>query len=464
MSAGLMDMFKGPTSKSVWSPEDFQKKISSVKSSGSIDTVPDWNSLEILLKELEHPQERTNYDLVLSGRGGANHKANIRLFDAPEGTVPDVTLYRDTAGWCPYCEKVWLQLEEKRIPYKVEKVAMRCYGDKPRSFIQINPGGGIPVAIVKGKTICESNDIMQELEDKYPNHNPLLPGKSSPQSARVAPLLKLERQAFSHWFSWLTSRSGASAAVEMDKILINVDRELGVAAGPYFLGTEMSLVDVMFTPFLERMAASLPYYKGFIVRDKKYPNLLRWFEAMDERSSYQGIKSDYYSHCQDLPPQIGGCQFLAESEPFKKEIDGGSWNIYKEPTACLEPMIPLDVGVARRDAVRQCIKNHAALVGFSLRGVGDKGQQVSAPLSNPYAKGDEQYRDVADFALRKIVHTMLLGSADDERDNQALTKEMITLLPKNEVKKCLLYLRERIGVPRDMTVHGARQFRGHINW
>ena len=39
-----------------------------------------------------------NY-LFSIGRGGANHKASIRLFDAPDGYEPEVTLYRDTAGW-----------------------------------------------------------------------------------------------------------------------------------------------------------------------------------------------------------------------------------------------------------------------------------------------------------------------------------------------------------------------------
>jgi glutathione S-transferase len=33
------------------------------------------------------------------------------------------------------------------------------------------------------------------------------------------------------------------------------------SGGPYFLGEQFSMVDIMFTPFLERMAASLPYYK-----------------------------------------------------------------------------------------------------------------------------------------------------------------------------------------------------------
>jgi hypothetical protein len=41
-----------------------------------------------------------------------------------------------------------------------------------------------------------------------------------------------------------------------------VEAELEEGDGPYFLGAELSLVDCMFAPFLERMAASLPYYKA----------------------------------------------------------------------------------------------------------------------------------------------------------------------------------------------------------
>ena len=49
---------------------------------------------------------------------------------------------------------------------------------------------------------------------------------------------------------------------EMDAVLNEVDNALKSSGGPYFMGGCFSLVDVMFAPFLERMAASLPYYKG----------------------------------------------------------------------------------------------------------------------------------------------------------------------------------------------------------
>ena len=72
------------------------------------DTALSWEELNTKLRNIEPPEERIEFDSIATGRSRANHKANIRLFDAPEGTIPEVTLYRDTAGWCPYCEVIML--------------------------------------------------------------------------------------------------------------------------------------------------------------------------------------------------------------------------------------------------------------------------------------------------------------------------------------------------------------------
>lgn len=57
--------------------------------------------------------------------GPTNSQSTLRLFGHPKSSVR-VTLYRDNHAWCPYCQKVWLWLEEKGIPYQVKKVSMRC--------------------------------------------------------------------------------------------------------------------------------------------------------------------------------------------------------------------------------------------------------------------------------------------------------------------------------------------------
>jgi len=67
-----------------------------------------------------------NPDLI---NGPTNAQSRLRLFGQSESAVR-VTLYRDNHAWCPYCQKVWLWLEEKQIPYRIEKVTMFCYGQK----------------------------------------------------------------------------------------------------------------------------------------------------------------------------------------------------------------------------------------------------------------------------------------------------------------------------------------------
>ena len=47
--------------------------------------------------------------------------------------------------------------------------------------------------------------------------------------------------------------------------------------------------------------------QGFVVRGSgRFPNIDRWFDALEQRPAYLGTRSDYFSHVHDLPPQIGG--------------------------------------------------------------------------------------------------------------------------------------------------------------
>ena len=86
-----------------------------------------------------------------------------------------------------------------------------------------------------------------------------------------------------------------------------MDRALAETTGPFFLD-QFSVADCVFVPYVERMSASLFYYKGFVLRDSEvFPNISAWFSGLEQRQTYLGTQSDFHTHCHDLPPQMGGC-------------------------------------------------------------------------------------------------------------------------------------------------------------
>ena len=80
---------------------------------------------------------------------------------------------------------------------------------------------------------------------------------------------------------WLTS-GGKNLRTKFVSVLNDVEGELAAAkGGDFFLGEKVSIVDMMFMPFLERMCASLLYYKGFCIRvppgeRTDFPAVNRW--------------------------------------------------------------------------------------------------------------------------------------------------------------------------------------------
>ena len=212
----------------------------------------------------------------------------------------------------PLLLQVWLQLEAKRIPYKVVKVNMRCYGDKPPEYMRRVPSGLLPALELDGALYTESAVIAQVLEAAFPGQAPLVPSpEDGPASARHAALMRQERQLFSDWLGWLCQAGGHDARrAAFHRTLGMVEDALAGSpgGGAFFMGPDPALADCVFAPFLERMTASIPYYKGEALRGDRglYPALNAWFDAMEAWPVYLGTKSDYYTHVHDLPPQLGG--------------------------------------------------------------------------------------------------------------------------------------------------------------
>jgi glutathione S-transferase len=344
--------------------------------------------------------------------GPTTAQARLRLFGHSESDVR-VTLYRDNHAWCPYCQKVWLWLEEKQIPYRIEKVTMFCYGTKESWYKRKVPSGMLPAIELDNRLITESDDILIALEQAF---GALGQGMEDPT---VLPLRRLERLLFRAWCTWLcypvlSSQQERRNREQFIAVVGDVENALARTPGPYFL-EEFGTADVIFTPYVERMNASLYYYKGYSLREEN-PGLAAWFEAMESRSTYRGTQSDFHTHAHDLPPQMGGCWENGEPQMLlnKARVDHGPWLglpdvTYSEPDH------------ARAEALYRVIKHRANIIRV-----------------NP---ADDQ---LFDEALRCALTFMMTGKV---------------CTPPAGSDPALRYLRDRINVPRDMSIYAAKRLR-----
>jgi glutathione S-transferase len=373
-------------------------------STATIATPLSWTQLESLT---DFQIDRIN--------GQTNAQSRLRLFGQTEADVR-VTLYRDHHAWCPYCQKVWLWLEEKQIPYRIEKVTMFCYGEKESWYKRKVPSGMLPAIELDGRIITESDDILIALERIY---GPLGLGMENPA---VIPLRRLERLLFRAWCSWLCYPS-SSAKVEQHNrhqfisVVAQMEAALANTSGPYFL-EEFGTADVIFTPYVERMNASLYYYKGYSMREAN-PRFADWFAAMESRPTYRGTQSDFHTHAHDLPPQMGGCFENGEPQMLlnKARVDHGPW-------AGLPDVMYPEPETARAEALHRVIKHRHNIIRV-----------------NP---ADE---NLFDQALRCALTLMMTGEA---------------CRPPAGSDGALRYLRDRVSVPRDMSIYAAKRLRAAL--
>ena len=290
---------------------------------------------------------------------------------------------------------------------------MFCYGEKESWYKRKVPSGMLPAIELDGRIITESDDILLALESVF---GVLGAGMKDPT---VLPLRQLERLLFRAWCNWLCQRVGSDREDRRNRdlfvsVVAKVEAALASTPSPYFL-SEFGTADVIFTPYVERMNASLFYYKGYSLRTDN-PGLSAWFDAMESRLTYRGTQSDFHTHVHDLPPQMGGCWENTEpqTQVNQAQVDRGPWLglpdvTYPEPEA------------AFAEALQRVIQHRANIIRV-----------------NP---ADDA---VMDEALRCALTAMMTDTACP---------------PPAGTDLGLRYLRDRINVPRDMSIYAAKRLR-----
>eukprot|EP00940_MAST-03C_sp_MAST-3C-sp2_P003318 g3318.t1 len=309
---------------------------------------------------------------------------------------------------------------------------MFCYGEKEEWYTRkVARNGMLPAISIDGRVITESDVILAELEEVF---GPL---EKSIEDPGVRKLRAMERQLFRSWCQWLCYPSASRDEAERNKqrfvrMARTVDRALRATNGPYFL-SKFSVVDCIFVPYVERMCASLFYYKGFVLRDEEdFPNICAWFDALETRSTYRGMQSDFHTHVHDLPPQMGGCFASgdAQQKRFAAHVDEGPWETLPDSMYA-----DANVMLSKRIAATRVLKHRESIL-----------------RANPVSD-----KRIVDTALRVVLTTML----DDER-RVANDAKMLASSPE-DAAIALLYIRDRINVPRDMPIWSARYLRKSLD-
>jgi glutathione S-transferase len=194
-----------------------------------------------------------------------------------------------SAALCPFAHRSRLTLQEKGVPYELIEIDLR---NKPANFTTISPYGKVPVLKDGFHRVWESAIINEYLNDRFP-HPPLLP--QDPMGRAQARI----------WINFADTRLYATTAkllysstaqpqtdllAELSDHLQFLEQE-GLPnlsmEGPYWLGTEASLVDFAYYPWFEQVAV-LEKFRGF-QWPKELTRLKAWWQTMTNRASVREL-------------------------------------------------------------------------------------------------------------------------------------------------------------------------------
>lgn len=183
---------------------------------------------------------------------------------------------------CPYARRTRIVLHEKGLDFETTEVDL---ANKSEEFLEASPTGKVPVVVVDGDSLYESNVVNQYL-DEVTGEPDLMPEDAKARAHARIWMISADDffpavAVSSMGREWGVSEERISESFQkLEKALSSLEERL---EGREYLANEFSLADVAYAGNFVRLRELEE--RGDVSLDD-YPNVAAWVERVEARESY----------------------------------------------------------------------------------------------------------------------------------------------------------------------------------
>jgi len=184
---------------------------------------------------------------------------------------------------CPYARRTRIVLHEKGLDFETYEVDL---ADKSEEFLAASPTGKVPVIVVDGESLYESNVVNQYI-DEVTGEPRLMPQDPKRRAHARIWMAFADADFFPAVFVASVGRERGFSEERISEALAKLEAALGKVEerlrGRDYLADELSLADIAYAGNFVRLR-ELEERREISLDER--PNVAAWMERLEKRESY----------------------------------------------------------------------------------------------------------------------------------------------------------------------------------
>ena len=208
--------------------------------------------------------------------------------------MSDVELFSFEA--CPFAQRTRMMMIEKGIKHTLTEVDLY---NKPDWWKELSPHGKVPLIRHNGGIVYESRIINEYLEEVFPEPA-LLPRDPMGRATARIWIDFCDTYLLPVMHKLIGDRRDEEKQVENRKklaekfLFLETEGLRKMGDGPFMMGSDLTLVDLQFMPFMERFPCYEELWGAAI--PEECTALRRWMDTMRNRESHQSTVNTHDYH------------------------------------------------------------------------------------------------------------------------------------------------------------------------